>query len=58
MKNKLGPTLFILGSLGILTSDIFFMNHLMGARNVYWTGFTLSFVGGFLSLWQWFRAKS
>ncbi len=49
MKSKLGPSLLVAGYLLILTSDIFFMNHLMGARNVYWSGFTLSMVGGALT---------
>ena len=55
MKSKLGPSLLVVGYLLILTSDIFFMNHLMGARNVYWSGFTLSMVGGALTLFQWLR---
>ena len=55
MKSKLGPGLLVVGYLLILTSDIFFMNHLMGARNVYWSGFTLSMVGGALTLFQWLR---
>lgn len=55
MKSKLGPSLLVVGYLLILTSDIFFMNHLMGARNVYWSGFTLSMVGGTLTLFQWLR---
>ena len=38
--------LFITGSLLDLVSDIFFMQHLAGARTVYWTGFALSFAGG------------
>ena len=55
MKQKLGPSLLVVGYLLILTSDIFFMNHLMGARNVYWSGFTLSMVGGALTLIKWLR---
>ncbi|HAB36227.1 MAG TPA: hypothetical protein DCE58_06490 [Cryomorphaceae bacterium] len=58
MKTKLGPSLLILGYLFILTSDIFFMNHWMGARMVYWTGFTLSMLGGGLTLVTWLREKS
>ena len=58
MKAKLGPSLLVLGYLFILTSDIFFMNHLMGARKVYWTGFILSAVGGLLTLLGWFRPKA
>jgi len=38
--------LFITGCLLDLVSDIFFMQHLAGARTVYWAGFALSFVGG------------
>ena len=57
MKTKLGPSLLVAGYLLILTSDIFFMNHLMGARNVYWSGFTLSMVGGILTLIQWLRGS-
>lgn len=57
MKTKLGPSLLVVGYLLILTSDIFFMNHLMGARNVYWSGFTLSMVGGILTLIQWLRGS-
>ena len=56
MKSKLGPSLLVVGYLLILTSDIFFMNHLMGARNVYWSGFTLSMVGGALTLFQLLRS--
>ena len=56
MKSKLGPSLLVVGYLLILTSDIFFMNHLMGARNVYWSGFTLSMLGGALTLFQWLRS--
>ena len=55
MKTKLGPSLLVVGYLLILTSDIFFMNHLMGARQVYWSGFTLSMLGGALTLLQWVR---
>lgn len=38
--------LFITGCLLDLASDIFFMQHLAGARSIYWAGFALSFVGG------------
>ncbi|MFM1884489.1 MAG: hypothetical protein RL168_673 [Bacteroidota bacterium] len=55
MKSKLGPSLLVVGYLLILTSDIFFMNHLMGARNVYWSGFALSMVGGALTLFMWIK---
>ena len=55
MKTKLGPSLLVVGYLLILTSDIFFMNHLMGARQVYWSGFTLSMLGGALTLLKWVR---
>ena len=57
MKNKLCPTLFILGVLFILTSDIFFMNHLRGARIVYWMGFVCAFLGGIWSVLQWIKNK-
>jgi len=56
MKTKLGPSLLVVGYLLILTSDIFFMNHLMGARQVYWSGFTLSMLGGALTLLRWVRS--
>ena len=52
MNDKIGPALLILGYLLILTADIFFMNHLMGARNVYWAGFTCSMIGGALVLYK------
>jgi hypothetical protein len=52
MTHKLGPALLVLGYLLILTADIFFMNHLPGARTVYWTGFTCSMVGGVIVLYQ------
>lgn len=52
MNDKLGPALLVLGYLLILTADIFFMNHLMGARSVYWAGFACSMVGGVLSLYR------
>ena len=52
MNDKIGPALLVLGYLLILTADIFFMNHLLGARNVYWTGFTCSMIGGALVLYK------
>ena len=55
MKSKLGPSLLVAGYLLTLTSIIFFFYHLMGARKVFWSGFTLSMVGGALTLFQWLR---